>query len=214
MIQALLWDNDGLLVDSEALFFETTRAVFQSAGLALETDLWRRAYLGQGLHSVDIARLLGASAQLAEAVVASRTRLFRQRLEAPIPLRPHIANALERWKATHRMAVVTSAPQRQFDLIHAHTGLREYFECVITADDCRKLKPDPEPYLNALARMALKPEACLAIEDTPRGLASAAAAGIRCVVIRTPLTEVAACHGAQAIIDDASGLEKVLAGLV
>ncbi|MDA8139904.1 MAG: HAD family phosphatase [Desulfobacteraceae bacterium] len=210
MVRALLWDNDGVLVDSETLFFETTQSVFFSFGLKLDDSLWRDRYLGRGAHSVDIAQMLGATAQKAHEVVAHRNMVFWQRLEQPVALRPSIAQTLAKLHSLFRMGVVTSAPRRQFDLLHAHTGLRDYFECIITADDCSKIKPDPEPYFTALQCMGLPPEECLAIEDSPRGLASAAAAGIRCVVIQTALTDLSACDRAFAIIENAHELDTVL----
>jgi len=63
-----------------------------------------------------------------------------------------------------------------------------YFDFVLTAADFVNLKPDPEPYLRAIERSGMAPESCMAIEDSERGLISAKAAGIRCIVVPTALT--------------------------
>jgi HAD superfamily hydrolase (TIGR01509 family) len=210
MIHALLWDNDGVLIDSERIFFETTRRVFGAAGLELSPGLWAARYLGDGLCSRQIARLLGAPPELAERLVERRNRLFRRRLELPVPVLPGVRRVFERWHPGCRMAVVTGSPRRQFDLIHRHTGLLPYLDCVVTADDCERVKPDPAAYLTALDRLGIGPEHALAVEDSPRGLASATAAGIRCVVIRTPLTHLEACAAAHAVLEHPGELDRIL----
>lgn len=209
MIHALLWDNDGVLVDSESIFFETTRSVFESAGLELTAPFWASQYLGAGVRSRGIARMLGASPELAGRLVEQRNGLFRRRLEQPIPVLPGIREAFARWYNACRLAVVTGSSRRQFDLIHRHTGLLPYLDCVVTADDCRRTKPDPAAYLTVLSRLGLEPGQAVAVEDSPRGLASATAAGIPCVVIRTPLTDLGACASAIAIIDHPAELERI-----
>ncbi len=213
MIQTLLWDNDGVLVDSEKVFFETTRAAFNSAGLDLTIEYWAKFYLGARLRSIDIAIKLGASRTTAQDIVDKRNIAFQKRLKSPIPVMPKIPEVITACHKKYRMAVVTSAPRRQFDLVHKHTKLLSFFECVVTADDCKREKPDPETYLLTMHRMNVQPDSCLAIEDSPRGLTAAVSAGIKCVIIPTPLTDISACKSACAIIENAGKLEQVISSL-
>ena len=210
MIEVLLWDNDGVLVDSERAFFETTRAAFESAGLELTVEYWARHYLGAGRRSIEIAQMLGASPHAAHRLIEERNRAFGERLEFPIPVLPGIPETLARLSSRRRMAVVTGSPRRQFDLIHKHTGLLPFFECVVTADDCEREKPNPEAYLTVLRRLGVDGRACLAVEDSPRGLASATGAGVPCVVLRTAFTDVKACGSACAILEDVCELDGVI----
>ena len=210
MIRALLWDSDGVLVDSETVFFEFTRAAFASAGFNLSSELWARQYLGEGLRTNDIAEHLGIHRERADEIVRARNQAFGRRLLEPFDARPGAADLLRRLKMRYRLAVVTGAPFSQFAKVHRHTGLADFFDCVVTADETPRVKPHPDLYLRALERLGLPATECLAVEDSPRGLQSAAAAGIRCVVLDTPLTDLSACGAAAAVIQDLAELEAVL----
>ncbi len=210
MIRALLWDSDGVLVDSESVFFDFTRAAFARAGIVLQADIWARGYLGEGLRTGDIAERLGVPREQAERIVLERNAAFARRLLEPFDARPGAADLLRRLKRRYRLAVVTGAPLSQFLKVHRHTGLADAFECVVTADETPRVKPHPDLYLRALEHLGLPAAECLAIEDSPRGLQSATAAGIRCVVLRTPLTDLSACRAAAAVIPDLPELEAIL----
>ncbi len=86
------------------------------------------------------------------------------------------------------MGVVTSSRRDHFDLIHARSGLRRFFDFVVTGDDVAHTKPNPEPYLKALEVSGRKAGECVAIEDSERGLAAAKAAGLECWVVPHALT--------------------------
>lgn len=96
------------------------------------------------------------------------------------------------------------------DLIHRTTGLRKYFDFVLTASDYSRVKPDPEPYLRAVERSGVGREACVAIEDSERGLESAKAAGIRCIVVPSALTRGRTFAGAHRILGSVSEILTVL----
>ena len=108
------------------------------------------------------------------------------------------------------MGVVTSSRKDHFDLIHRTSGLLEYFDFVLTADDFRRVKPDPEPYLLAVARSGIDPGACMAIEDSERGLQSATSAGISCIVVPTALTRGGSFAGAHRILESISEIPAAL----
>jgi HAD superfamily hydrolase (TIGR01509 family) len=100
------------------------------------------------------------------------------------------------------MGIVTSSRRAHFEAIHKGTGgLLAHFDFVLAREDYRLSKPDPEPYRTALERVGLPPEACLVVEDSPRGLASSVAAGIRCIVVPNKLTIGAAFAGAWRVLE-------------
>jgi HAD superfamily hydrolase (TIGR01509 family) len=86
------------------------------------------------------------------------------------------------------MGVVTSSRRDHFDLIHDQTGLLPYFDFVLTAGDYPRAKPYPDPYLAAVERSGVSTGACIAVEDSERGLEAATLAGVRCIVVPTALT--------------------------
>jgi beta-phosphoglucomutase-like phosphatase (HAD superfamily) len=90
-----------------------------------------------------------------------------------------------------RQAIVTGASREHVNLTHRSTGLLPFFECIITSEDYECAKPHPDAYLAALRRMGIAADEALAIEDSPRGANAALAAGLRCLVIPTPLTRLA-----------------------
>jgi HAD superfamily hydrolase (TIGR01509 family) len=111
------------------------------------------------------------------------------------------------------MAVVTSSQRQHFQVMHADIGLTEYFEFVLAREDYGETKPSPEPYLLALQRLGLKADACVAVEDSERGLAAARAAGLRCLIIPNDITRNCSFQGATGILPEAGALLDVLAGL-
>lgn len=210
MTQAILFDSDGVLVDTERLFFEATRATFASAGVTLTGQQWAHWFLGHGKRSREIAELCGIPATGIESLIAARDALFWQFIDRGTPVFPGVPSALAILSRHYRLAVVTGASRNHYDRVHASTALSHFFEAVITSDDYEHVKPHPQAYLTALNRLGLQPEACMAVEDSPRGASSAVAAGLSCVVIPTPLTDRRLCPPACSFVADVSCLANAL----
>jgi HAD superfamily hydrolase (TIGR01509 family) len=183
-LRAVLFDMDGLLVDSEPLWFEAERSVM--------------ARLGSPWAPADQLALLGGS--LAHSVAYMRARAVRPAEPEQIGrwlldgmadlvarngvrLMPGAAELLAELAAAGiRCALVTSAQRQIMEAVMESTGLS--FAVTICAEDVRRGKPDPEPYLRAAALLEEAPARCVALEDSPRGVAAARAAG--CPVIAVP----------------------------
>src|SRR5207247_1465360 len=108
------------------------------------------------------------------------------------------------------MGIVTSSRRDHFDLIHEKSNLLGYFDFVLTAEDFRRVKPHPDPYLMAIERSGVPADECIAIEDSERGLEAATLAGIRCIVVPTPLTRGAAFAGAHRVLDSVADVPAAL----
>jgi HAD superfamily hydrolase (TIGR01509 family) len=208
MIEAVLFDNDGVLVDTETLFFETTRRAFEQLGLNLTCEVWGRRYLSEGKSSRQIAISLGADASRVDTVISGRNEQYWKVLQSPPALRPHVKATLDKLHGRFKLAIVTGCGRDQLELVHTENELLKFFDLIVTSDDCSDGKPHPEPYLNAMRRLGLGATQCIAIEDSPRGLASARAAGLRCVVVPIELTNMLEFPGALAIEKDLSGVLK------
>ncbi|TLU88455.1 MAG: HAD family phosphatase [Chlorobium sp.] len=213
MIDAILCDNDGLLVDSETLFFNLTRKVFAEAGFPLDSVYWGREYLGNAKHSSVIALELGMPPELARTVIERRNDFYIKCLEQPVPLLPDVRETIEALAGKVRLALVTGSPRDKVEMMHRGNGLLDYFEVIITDNDIGNPKPHPEPYLKAVERLGLKPGQCLAVEDSRRGLDSAHAAGIPCVVVPNKLTSSQQFELAFAVEDRISGVLKHVAAV-
>ena len=208
MIEVVLWDNDGVLVDTEILFYETTRVAFARLGLDLTKKIWGIQYLGEGKSSREIAALLGGDPDRIAEVMAERNRQYLQVLGEPPPLRPQVRETLGELSGRVRMAIVTGCHRDQLQLMHRSSGLLGFFEAIVTGDECTHPKPHPELYLAALKVLGVSARFCIAVEDSPRGLASARAAGVPCVVVPTDLTRALGFVGALSVEQDVSGILK------
>lgn len=210
MIEVVLWDNDGVLVDTETLFYETTRVAFARLGLDLTKEIWGRQYLGEGKSSREIAALLGGDPARIAAIMDERNQQYRQILCQPPALRPQVRETLCELSGRVKMAIVTGCHRDQLRLMHRSSGLLGYFEAIVTGDECTHPKPHPELYLAALKVLGVSAGRCFAVEDSPRGLASARAAGVPCVVVPTDLTRTLGFAGALSVEQDVSGILRYI----
>lgn len=208
--KVVLWDNDGVLVDTESLFFETTRLAFERLGLVLTRQIWGDRYLAKGKSSLEIAVAMGAEPGRAEAVLAERNREYRRVLQQPPSVRPRVRETLEDLASKVRMAIVTGCDRSQLKLAHASSGLLGFFELIVTSDECSNPKPHPELYLTALRALKVDAADCIAVEDSPRGVAAARAAGIACLAVPTELTAGLRFEGALGVAGDVSELGRYL----
>lgn len=206
MTEAVLFDSDGVLVDTESLFFDTTQKAFRRLDLNLTPEIWGHRYLSRASSSREVALALGADAKRVDQVVEERDRQFRGLLQNASLLRPFVRETLTKLQGVVKMAIVTGGDRDHFALAHSTSNVLSYFDVIVTSDDCSNGKPHPEPYLAAVRKLGVDAKQCLAVEDTPRGLASARSAGVPCVVVPTWLTCKLPFPGALAIEQDLSGV--------
>jgi HAD superfamily hydrolase (TIGR01509 family) len=212
MIKAVFWDNDGVLVDTERLYFEATRRILSGIGVELTTDQYIDLFLVDGRGAWHLAEAAGVAPGDIERLRAARNALYADFLRSGPPLMPGVADALAALHRRYTMGVVTSSLRDHFDLIHRQTGVLEYFDFVLASGDYARSKPDPAPYLRAIERTGLEPDECVAIEDSERGLEAATRAGIRCIVVPSGLTRAHSFAGAHRIVASAAEIPAIVAG--
>ncbi|HZL16771.1 MAG TPA: HAD family phosphatase [Polyangia bacterium] len=202
MWDAILFDNDGVLVDTEGLYFRANREVLAGVGVALDEAAYVELFLREGTGAWHLAEARGLSAESVADLRAVRDRRYAELLdEAPIAI-PGVAELLPALAARYRLAIVTSSEPDPFARTHVRTGLLPHFELVLTRADYQRSKPDPQPYLCAVGRLGLPPERCLVIEDSERGLRAAKAAGLTCWVVPSGLTAGGHFEAADAVLPD------------
>jgi HAD superfamily hydrolase (TIGR01509 family) len=182
-LRAVLFDMDGLLVDSEPLWFEAERSVMSRLGGSWAAADQRELIGGSLAHTVGYmqarARRPVPPGQIATWLLGTMTEL----VTAGVPLMPGAAELLAGLDAAGiPRGLVTSAQRQIMTAVLASTGLT--FAVTVCGEDVRVGKPGPEPYLRAAALLAEAPGRCVALEDSPNGVASALAAG--CPVIAIP----------------------------
>jgi len=210
MWKALLWDHDGVLVDTERLYFQANREVLAEVGAALSEADYKRYLLVTGTGAWHLAAERGCTeAQIAE-LKRQRDARYQELLRTEHVEIAGIAELLAELHPHIRMAIVTSSKRADFEVIHRRTTLRQYFELILVREDYKASKPDPEPYLTALARLQLTASECLVIEDSGRGLAAAKAAGLACWVIPSDLTRDSDFSAADRKLEDLAALRRAL----
>jgi len=205
-IETILWDNDGVLVDTETVYFRACREILDEVGFELTEDLFREVSMRQGKSTIRLAESIGLSSDELEALRLKRNDRYSELLQRGVRVMTGIEETLRDLRDDVRMGVVTSSRQDHFDIIHKQTGLLRYFDFVLTHADFEKAKPDPECYLRAIDRFEVDVDTALVVEDTERGLQAATDAGLRCVVIPNSLTKGMDFSCAWAVLDNARQL--------
>jgi beta-phosphoglucomutase-like phosphatase (HAD superfamily) len=182
---AVLFDMDGLLIDSEPLWLESERSVMaRLAPGSAWTESDQAALLGGSLNRTVSYLLAHATRPAPPAVVAEwlMAGICERVGRDGVPLRPGARELLTSVQAAGLpRALVTSSERRFMDTVLASTGMR--FDVLVCAEDVSVTKPDPEPYLLAAKLLDVNPARCFALEDSPNGVASAQAAGCRVIAV-------------------------------
>ena len=183
-IKAIFFDNDGVLVDTEELYFQVTRKAMQSLGVDVDRAAHEFINMSQGRSTFDLALERGVSPEAIEKARQKRNEDYQEILKSATNLViPGVEEALKELKEGRILAIVTSCRPDHFKTIHAQSGLLKYFDFIIGQGDYEKHKPHPEPYLKALERSGVSTDEALVVEDAARGVEAAVAAGLRCVAI-------------------------------
>jgi HAD superfamily hydrolase (TIGR01509 family) len=173
-IRGVLWDNDGVLVDTEQLFYECNRDLLLPYGIDLTPKQFFDWFLDNNYGAWHVLLGQGHGIELVDRLRAERKQLFGARLRQARRLAmPGIAPVLAALRPHVAMGVVTSAYAQHFDISHAATGLLPHFDFVLTREMYGDNKPAPDGYWLGLQRLGLDAAHCVAVEDSPRGLRAA-----------------------------------------
>lgn len=185
--RAILWDMDGVIVDSGDYHYDAWKAALASEGLSLSREAFARTF-GQRNDNV-LRDLIGPDISLAEIdrIALHKETLYRQFVrERGIAPLAGVTHWLMRLSADGwRQAVASAAPRANVDCILDATGLSLYFGAITSGEDVTKGKPDPQVYVLSAERLGVLSEHCVVIEDAPAGLEGARRAGMRCVGVRS-----------------------------
>lgn len=209
-IDAILFDNDGILVDTEPLFLQATQEILATVDVALTAADYHEISMRRGETVFDLAEARGISKDEIRALRARRSRRYSELIDRGVRILDGVSETLERLHGILPMAVVTSSDRDHFDQMHRQTGLARYFDFVMTPADYVRHKPHPEPYLAAATRIGAAPDRCLAIEDAERGVRSATTAGMTCIAIPNELSKTGNFENAHTILRSMNELTFLL----
>lgn len=182
--RAILWDMDGVIVDSGAIHYAAWQETLAERGVVLTEDAF--AGLFGARHDYIISTLLGDKLSAAEIETVAQEKEDRFRRKAmgniqPFPGAIRLLNAIKR--GSFRLGLVSSAPKENLDLITAELKLDGVFDCTVFGREVSESKPSPQAYLLAAEKLDVPPEACLVIEDSPLGVKAAKRAGMKCLAV-------------------------------
>ena len=189
--RALFFDNDGVLVDTEHLYYRATKEVLAEVGVELTPALYHEYFLVSSRGTLPLLQQKGLGDEAAALVREKRNARYLALLrEEPIAIKG-VLEALRALRPHYAIGIVTSSYRNHFDAIHQRSGMLEFVDFVLAQGDYPESKPAPDPYLAAIAKSGVPASECLAIEDSLRGLLSARSAGIDCWVVPHTLTRSA-----------------------
>jgi len=185
---AILFDFDGVLVDSEPLHWACWAEVLAPIGVTLDWEFYRDRCIG--IDDREMLRMMAGRSDPARdweelwQRYPAKKEIFRARTLAVPPFPAGIADMLGRLRGIYKMAVVTSSGRSEIEPLLEAGGLRHYFDTLVCARDAPRHKPAPDPYLLAAERLAVR--TALVVEDSEAGIASGRAAGFEVLEVKNP----------------------------
>jgi HAD superfamily hydrolase (TIGR01509 family) len=183
MIEAVVFDMDGVIVDSEQRWEAVRRQLVLDAGRPYPDEATRRM---QGMSAPEWEAYLhdelgvpGTPAEIGRRVVAEIEASYR----VDLPLIPGVDEAVRALSARYPLAVASSSNRELIELALSLAGLTDLFHTVVSSEEVERGKPAPDVYLEAASRLGVVPVACAAVEDSSNGLRSANAAGMRVIAV-------------------------------
>lgn len=187
MKKYILFDHDGVLVDTEFWYYKAGERALADIGLTLDKDQYLRD-MNQGSGTWAQARAAGVDEQTISRQRQARNEYYQEYLRTEAIEIEGVVDTLAELSRYVRMAIVTTAKRVDFDIIHEKRQVRQFMDFVLVREDYKLSKPHPEPYLTGLKRLGATKEETLVVEDSTRGLNSAVAAGIDCVIVYNDFT--------------------------
>jgi HAD superfamily hydrolase (TIGR01509 family) len=183
VIDAVVFDMDGVLIESEEIWDEIREAYVRERGGRYDDEIQRAM---MGMSSPEWSRYLHETAGLVESPDEINSEVVRRMLAAyheRLPLADGAVDAVHRLAARFPLAVASSSNRPLINAVLEVSGLSECFTTTVSSEEVARGKPAPDVYLEAARRLDVPPEHCAAIEDSHSGIRSARAAGMRVIAI-------------------------------
>ncbi|MEW6734979.1 MAG: HAD family phosphatase [Acidobacteriota bacterium] len=193
MLKAIIFDFDGVIANSEPTHFATFRRVMAEEGIDISQADYYQNYLAMDDRGAFTRALTQAGRQdliCVPELIKRKADYFQAHWQTEMVIYPDALAFIPTVANHYPLAINSGALRHEIELVLAQIKLRQHFSLIVSSEDVTNCKPDPEGYRLALARLntqypklTAQPEECLVIEDSVGGVASAIAAGMRCVAV-------------------------------
>ena len=192
MIKAVIYDLDDLMVNSNPLHFEASSQVFEKykVDLGKLPSSVRSGFIGMRVKDIlkEIVRYFNLKIDF-EKLHQERSELLLKLVREKLKMMPGLVNSLKRIKGGGlKIALASSGAWWYINLVLEKFKVADYFDVIVSGDDVKRGKPDPETYLIAVKKLGIRPSQAVVLEDATNGIAAAKAAGCFCIAIKNPYT--------------------------
>ena len=205
MIKAVIFDRDGVIIDSEATNVDSARQTFKELGVPItEEDM---DYV-PGRHPDQYLPFFQKKYEFSYDEYREKQRKNFYALFHTTPLFDKTISLIKKLhKQGILLALATNSRMKSTESLIDRAKINKVFKAIITHDDFEKMKPDPEAYILTAKKLGLKPEECVVIEDSGMGVEAAKAAGMKCIAIPNEYTKNHDFSKADLVVEDAGELD-------
>jgi HAD superfamily hydrolase (TIGR01509 family) len=210
MKKYILFDNDGVLIETEMWYYEASKqALKEFFGLELTFERYMDI-MAKGQRAWVIAEDVGISEDQIVIAREKRDEYYQAYIKTKDIAIEGVKETLAHLSKEYQMGIVTTSRRVDFELAHHSRGITEYMEFVLCVEDYPRSKPYPDPYLKGMELFGASKDECIIVEDSKRGLSAAVNAGIECVVVHNEFTKTHDLSAAHHRINKFNELPKLL----
>lgn len=209
MKKYILFDNDGVLVETEKWYFEANKKALKLLGLNLEMEFYQNIMV-KGGSAFELALLHNIEHDIIEKHRSIRDSFYQEFITTKDISIQNVKDTLKELSKRYKMAIVTTSRRVDFELIHKNSGITNFMDFVLCVEDYKRAKPHPDPYLKGLEKFNSKDFEAIVVEDSQRGLESSKRANIDCIVVKNEFTQKQNFSKADYFINNIEELKKLL----
>ncbi len=211
MKKYLLFDNDGVLVETERLYFLATQRILAEHDVELTLDYYH-TIMPKAITAWHLMLEAGYNEHDVNKARDQRNIYYQEYLRSEPLYIDGVEEIIKELNREYKMAIITTSRRPDFEIIHADKRLTQYMEFVLCEGEYGRAKPYPDPYLKGIEGLGASKDETLIIEDSERGLTSAVNAGIECAIVANSFTQTHDFSKATHHIKTLQELPKILQG--
>lgn len=210
-IQAILWDVDGVIIDTEVLHAQVESETAKRFGIEITPSEVTKKYYGVPIEEEfkDMVKKSGKSVSV-EQLLKKREEIFKEKVKLGIPPIPHSKEVLRILSKIYKMAYVSNGEKFYIEPFFTSLGIMNFFKAGIDRDNIKESKPSPQPYLSASALLEVDPSRAVVIEDSEPGFKSAKAAGMILIAYKADHNRGFDFSLADFVVDDLRKIPEIL----